>query len=347
MNLDDLDYSYPSELVATEPQRPSRVLMVENCRREDFYSHELSIPELLDRFKEGDLLLINDTKVNKRRVYSDSDLEILFIEEVDEHNWYVLFPAKKVDVGDLIRLPDGVELRLKEKGLPQKVWVSKKLNESYFENYGEFALPPYIQKARGDRKNKLQDQYWYQTQWANKSGSTAAPTASLHFSQNHIQKLREKGVNIQNVTLHVGLGTFLPIRESDLSKHQMHSEYVEISKETIQAIIAAKRNAKTVWALGTTTTRAVESWAKNLLHLKEDGSFFGLTNLFITPEFVFEVVDVLMTNFHQPRSTLLALVASFSNLEATLKVYQEAIRKDFRLFSYGDLSVWARKDLRK
>ncbi|MGE0633740.1 MAG: S-adenosylmethionine:tRNA ribosyltransferase-isomerase, partial [Pseudobdellovibrionaceae bacterium] len=235
--------------------------------------------------------------------------------------------------------------KLAAKGRPQKVQVSKPLTDVYFSKVGELPLPPYIQKARGERHNVASDESWYQTVWATKPGSFAAPTASLHFKNEHLQLLKEKGVIITYVTLHVGLGTFLPVTAEDLDHHEMHPEWVEVPATTWSAIESAKSKGKKIWALGTTVCRSLESVPRGLLNRQDDGVYQGLTNLLLQPRETeagsdFKVVNVLLTNFHQPKSTLLALVASFAGLERVKTCYKWAIERKFRLFSYGDLSVW-------
>lgn len=331
----DLTFSYPEELVATKPSRPTRVMYWNG------QPSEIDISQLLDLFTPGDVLILNDSKVVKRRVNSSNGLEILFLSEKPDERWSVLFPAKKFKIGEKIPMPGDIELTLLEKGLPQQVSASQKLDPQYFQKFGELALPPYIQKARGERKNRLEDALWYQTEWAKNEGSTAAPTASLHFTNKDLKALQKRGVGIGALTLHVGLGTFLPVHAENLEEHTMHAEWVEIPHATLNQIAKAKALGGRVWALGTTVARALESWSLGYFEPTDDG-IKGSTDIFIKPGFDYKVVDVLMTNFHQPESTLLALVASFAGLENVHQAYQWAIAQKFRLFSYGDLSVWTR-----
>jgi S-adenosylmethionine:tRNA ribosyltransferase-isomerase len=296
---------------------------------------EISIAQLLAEIPAGDVLVINDTKVLKRRVFA-GDTEILFLSG-GPLTWDVLYPSAKMKVGETLSLPMGITMTLVEKGRPQKVKVDKPIDETYFEKVAELPLPPYIQKARKLRHNLSDDTTWYQTSWAKTPGSFAAPTASLHFSQADIEKLKARGVKVVPITLHVGLGTFLPVTTQDLNAHKMHEEYVEISKDTWATVQAAPN----VWALGTTVTRALESAAMRKLHEK-NGVFTGFTDIFILPGYNWKVVTRLLTNFHQPESTLLALVAGFAGLDTVFKAYKIAIEKRFRLFSYGDLSLWIR-----
>ncbi len=335
MKLSDLQFEYPEDLVATKPERPSRVLWVEAGSPQ-----EISVRDLLSKIPAGDLLIVNNTRVLKRRVFSD-DLEILFLGKLagNGEHWEVLFPSKKYKVGEEIALPLGAKMKLVQKGRPQIVEIDQTLSEQYFEKVAELPLPPYIQKARGKRHTVQADESWYQTHWAKEPGSFAAPTASLHFSKEDFQFLRERGVRILELTLHVGLGTFLPVAVEDLDQHEMHAEWVQIPRETWLAIQAAKSEGRKVWSLGTTATRALESAAAGVLNEGEIG-LQGLTRILIQPGYQWKVVDRLLTNFHKPERTLLALVAGFSDLNTVKSVYQYAISKRFRLFSYGDLSVW-------
>jgi S-adenosylmethionine:tRNA ribosyltransferase-isomerase len=328
--LKDLDFFYSEELVAQAPSRPSRVMWV------DENPSEISIEELIKRIPAGDVLVLNDTRVLKRRVFA-GDLEILFLQSNDQQTWDVLFPASRFKIGDTIELPLGVQAKVLEKGRPQKLQTSQPLNETYFEQVAEIPLPPYIQKARNERHTRNEDSLWYQTAWAEKPGSLASPTASLHFSHQDIEQLKKNGVQVVTVTLHVGLGTFLPVTTEILEEHKMHSEYVEITSKTWQSILDAKSRGHHIWALGTTTARALESAALGRLQNQK-----GFTDLLIVPSHKWQIVDRLLTNFHQPQSTLLALVAAFSDLEKVKSCYQWAIERKFRLFSYGDLSVWIR-----
>jgi S-adenosylmethionine:tRNA ribosyltransferase-isomerase len=338
MFVSDLDYAYPSELVAVEPSRPSRVAFVRG-REEPV---EINLGGLLAMFQSGDVLVINQSRVIPARLFAREGVEILFLRPQSRQTWEVLFPAKDFIPGNTLSLPEGITVTLLEKGLPQVVAVSRELTRDYFDQYGEYAIPPYIQTARGERHNRPTDRTWYQSAWALFPGSVAAPTASLHFQPTDLDFLRIKGVTVASLILHVGAGTFLPIRGMNLEDHRMHSETVYIPGATVEAVRQARLCGKRVWALGTTVTRALESHAAGLLAPTE-GGFAGETRLFIRPGYPFQNVDVLLTNFHQPKSTLLSLVAAFAGLEHVKKTYQWAIARRFRLFSYGDLSVWMRQ----
>ena len=334
MQKSDLNFSFPEELIATERKPVSRVMLVQNGEQQ-----EVTTNYILTQIQPGDLLVVNETKVIPARVFSQSGLEILFIENTSENLWKVLCPAKKWKAGTQQVLPGGVELELVEKGRPQIVKTNRPIDETYFHEFGEMPLPPYIQQARGERHSRQEDKSNYQTDWASELGSLAAPTASLHFTNQDLQKVRDRGANIEKVCLHVGLGTFLPIYVDNLDEHTMHNEQVFISSEVWQKIQKTKNSGGKVWALGSTVTRALESQALGML-AEKDQSFSGQTNLFIKPGFEYKVVDVLMTNFHQPESTLVAMVMAFAGVETVNQSYQWAIERKFRLFSYGDLSVW-------
>lgn len=300
---------------------------------------------LLDEFRSGDLLVLNDSRVLRRRVFTlTSGLEILFLAPLNPERtlWRVLCPSSRWKQGVLEKIPEGIELELVERGRTQVLRASASLQETYFETHGEMPLPPYIQKARGERHNRQSDSLQYQTAWARRDGSLAAPTASLHFTPEHLEQLRKRGVRIETLTLHVGLGTFMPISVENLNEHVMHSETVMVPPQTWRAVLETRAQGGRVWGLGTTVTRALESSALGLLDGSEETGFAGETDLFIRPGHEWRVIDVLLTNFHQPRSTLYALVAAFAGLETVRNAYQWAMEREFRLFSYGDLSVWSR-----
>jgi S-adenosylmethionine:tRNA ribosyltransferase-isomerase len=326
MRIEELDFPYPESLVATERALASRVLVVENGEPREI------LPEpgagaagaarvLLGLIEPGDVLVVNDTKVLRRRVFSESGLEILFLSsDPDLTTWQVLCPSTRWKDGEKQALPGGVSLELVSRGRPQTVRTSQALNENYFAKHGELPLPPYIQKARSERHNRTVDSRDYQTAWAKADGSLAAPTASLHFSNDDLTWLKSRGVLVCHITLHVGLGTFLPVTAERLEDHVMHAEIAEISGEVWSSINKARARGRKIWALGTTVTRTLESAAIGKLQARADGGFFGATDLFIQPGFEFQVVDRLMTNFHQPRSTLIALVAAFADIDLVKRV---------------------------
>ena len=356
MLLSELDYSYPDDLVALKPRRPSRVMWVESGTPK-----ELSWPEFLQQFTSNDLIILNDTKVLPSLVVTPDGVEVHMIQPVQGKNsigddrgegsksgatqWEVLFPARDYKINEQFALTKDHQVTLKQKGLPQIIEFEKPWSEQDFFTYGKPALPPYILKLRQNRRYQKEDEQWYQSIWAEKLGSVAAPTASLHFSPQDFAVLKNKNVPIEFITLHVGMGTFLPVKTQDLNEHIMHKEWVSIPKTTIDKIKQIKSKGGKVWALGTTVTRSLEAYAQN--HLQEikseeaaQSAFVGHTDLLIQPPYEFQIVDRLMTNFHQPKTTLLALVAAYAGLDTMKKSYQWAIDKQFQLFSYGDLSVW-------
>lgn len=341
MKIEDLTYSFPEELIAQTPQRPSRVMWVELFGVSE--PREVTIQDLLKQIPAGDVLVINDTQVLKRRIFLNDDIEILFLNSHDNKTWEVLFPSKKYKIGDKFTLPLGIEVELMQKGRPQILKVDRELDEAYFQKVAELPLPPYIQKARSQRHTISQDEAWYQTAWSEKPGSFAAPTASLHFTNEDLQNLKVRGVAVEKVTLHVGLGTFLPVTVENLDDHIMHSEYVEISVKSWLRLQEAKSRGQKIWSLGTTSTRALESQFLGMFSLDKNQEYYrGFTQLLIQQGFEFQIVDRLLTNFHQPQSTLLALVSAFSDLDKVKACYSWAIERKFQLFSYGDLSVWIR-----
>lgn len=332
----ELQYTYPAHLVATEPKPVSRVMWVDQNGPQ-----EISLSHLISQIAPEDIFIINETKVIPCRVFSEDGLEILFLQSEDQVHWDVLCPAKKWSLNKERSLPGGVQLTLQQKGLPQKVRSSLPLNPAYFLKYGDMPLPPYIQEARGERRARSSDRDRYQTAWAKELGSLAAPTASLHFSTTDLDKIRNRGAGVEKLCLHVGLGTFLPIHAANLDEHTMHFETVQIPRATWSAVQNCRKQGGRVWALGSTVVRALESVSGGLLSENPEG-WGGSTNLFIRPPYDFKVVDCMLTNFHQPESTLLAMVMAFAGTNQVKECYQWAIDRQFRLFSYGDLSVWIR-----
>ena len=222
--------------------------------------------------------------MNPARVVANDGTEILFVRSLTAATWSVLFPARAFAIGDQLALPGNLNARVIAKGLPQTVELDRPIDAGYFAAHGEFALPPYIQKARGARRNVARDLDWYQTAWAERPGSVAAPTASLHFSAADLCFLETKGVDVRRLTLHVGPGTFLPVRTPNLDQHVMHAEVAEVPRDLIDAIERARARGGRTWALGTTVARALESVASGLLTLDADGlAYRGETKLFIRP----------------------------------------------------------------
>lgn len=354
--LSQLNFDYPENLVAQERALFSRILYFD----ESLGPIEINRGDLLSYLKPGDLWVVNETKVLRRRVFTIEGLEILFIKALnaDRTKWEVLCPSSRWAEGtsqtaSIITGDSSGDRLMKfdivKRGRPQEITCSEPFTEELFDAMAELPLPPYIQKARGQRHTRWADETQYQSLWAKEPGSLAAPTASFHFDKEFEEAVRAKGVDVVPITLHVGLGTFLPVTVDHLSQHVMHPEFVSVPQATIEALAKARANAKTggarVFAIGTTVARSLESIGRGYFKEQPDGSLAGETTLMIAPGHEWRMVDVLLTNFHQPQSTLLALVAAFSSLENVMTAYRWAIDREFRLFSYGDLSIWSKQSL--
>jgi len=303
--------------------------------------------DIVDELKAGDLLVMNDSKVFKARLRGKrfkKEYEVFLLRPVPHEFvmegaslWHALVrPGKLVHVGNDIEI-SGLKPKVVEKKPDGSVVLAFPIPESevfaFCDQFGEVPVPPYVEKAPEDASK-------YQTVYAKETGSVAAPTAGFHFTPEIIEKLKGKGVEFQFVTLHVGLGTFRPVKAETLEEHVMHSEYVTISSETAQAINKAKAEGRRVIAVGTTTVRALEGVASTQPpapspQLPTNG-YSGDVNMFITPGFDFKVIDALITNFHLPKSTLLVLVSAFAGREHVLAAYKEAIEKEYRFYSFGD-----------
>ena len=333
--IDDFDFALPGELVAQHPaatRSASRLLDGRKAAPVDRIFSEL--PSLL---QAGDLLVFNDTKVIKARLFgakpSGGKLEIL-IERVlpDGEVLAHMKVSKKPPIGTELLMQGGFTARLlgrwpDAKGSLFRLALQSDRGDDVYtlmERHGHVPLPPYIEHA-----DSAEDEARYQTVFARHPGAVAAPTAALHFDQAVLDALQECGVQLANVTLHVGAGTFAPVKVNDLGKHLMHSEWYNIPSSTLSAIEATRRAGGRVIAVGTTTTRTLESWAR-------DGVTQGDTSIFITPGFEFKVVDTLITNFHLPRSTLMMLVSAFAGYAHIQALYRHAIHQRYRFFSYGD-----------
>jgi len=334
--LKDYYYDLPESLIAQTPldDRSSSRLMVLN-RNEKSIEHK-HFSDVLDYLKEGDCLVLNDTKVIPARLYGEKEhtggqIEIVLLKRVTDTKWEVMTrPGKKMKPGARAVFGNG-ELKctvesVTEGGLRIVDFEFDGIFEEVLDKLGQMPLPPYITE-------KLEDKDRYQTVYAKNSGSAAAPTAGLHFTQELLQKIRDKGVNIAYLTLHVGLGTFRPVKVEDIKTHKMHSEFYEISEETARIVNETKKNGGRVISVGTTSTRTLETAAD------ESGMIsacHGWTDIFIYPGYKFKTVDCLITNFHLPESTLLMLVSALYDREEVLKAYAEAVEEKYRFFSFGD-----------
>lgn len=333
----DFDFDLPEELIAQTPLKDrtsSRLLVVDKTTHTIEDKH---FSDLLDELEEGDTLVVNNTRVLPARLYGTKEetgahIEVLLLTNTEGDKWETLVkPAKRMKVGSVVSFGDG---RLKATVVEELEQGGRIIEFSYegvflevLESLGEMPLPPYI-------KERLEDKERYQTVYAKENGSAAAPTAGLHFTEELMQQIRDKGVNIVPVTLHVGLGTFRPVSVDSLEDHKMHSEYYNVSKETADMIEATKQAGKRVIAVGTTSIRTLETVARdNNGHVVLAS---GWTDIFISPGYEFRVVDAFVTNFHLPKSTLVMLVSAYLGREFTLEAYQHAIEERYRFFSFGD-----------
>lgn len=334
--LMDYDYHLPEELIGQKPREPRdhSKLMVVN--REEKSIEDKIFYEIYDYLRKGDVLVRNSTKVIPARMYGKKDtggvLEILLIKRISIDTWECLLkPAKKLKIGQKLHIGENDELiaellEIKEDGNRVLRFKYDGVFEEVLDKLGKMPLPPYIVEA-------LENKDRYQTVYAKKGESVAAPTAGLHFTEELLEKIKNKGVEILDVYLEVGLGTFRPVQTEDVLEHKMHEEVFEIPKETVEKIEKAKKEGRRVIAVGTTTVRALESAVdqNGKLIAKKDS-----TDIFIYPGYKFKVVDALITNFHLPKSTLLMLVSAFSSREFMLEVYKKAVERKYHFFSFGD-----------
>jgi len=336
MKTSDFYYHLPSELIAQTPiekRDNSRLLTLDKTTGEWEHHHFYELPQFLT---DKDCLILNDSRVLPARLLGHrlpggGACEVLLLVDKGDHVWECLVrPGKKMRTGASVSFGNG-ELTAEIIG---EVEGGNRLVRFHYEGIflevlerlGKMPLPPYI-------KEELQDQERYQTVYSRELGSAAAPTAGLHFTKELLQEIADKGVGIGYVTLHVGLGTFRPVKEDDLESHEMHSEYCIISQETADLINHTKANGGRVICVGTTSCRTIESWAN------EDGTMearAGWTSIYIYPGYRFKVLDALITNFHLPESTLIMLVSALAGREHILAAYEEAVREKYRFFSFGD-----------
>jgi len=334
MKLSEFQYHLPKKLIAQKPLKTrssSRLLMYQRASNKIEDVKVASLPGFLD---SGDLLVFNDTKVIPARLIGKKEtggkIEVL-IEQITDANTVIaqLGNKKNIKVGANIIFANGSRANIRKK---KDIFYELTFNDhnnihNFIEEYGIIPLPPYIK-----RQVSKEDRDRYQTIYAKESGAVAAPTAGLHFDKGLFSKLASKNINRAYITLHVGAGTFLPMSTEDIKQHVMHEESFKVTQETCDAIIACKERGNKVIAVGTTTARALETIGKNK-PLKE---FYGKTNLFIYPGFKFNIIDGLMTNFHLPCSTLLAMVCAFSETKKILAIYEHAVEQKYRFYSYGD-----------
>ena len=336
MKLEDFDYELPEELIAQTPLKvrdSSKLLILDKETGEVSHKH---FTDILDYFESGDALVVNDTKVIPARLIGEKEdtkavIEILLLKNLEGDKWECLAkPAKRVKLDTVINFGDGL-LKAKctdigEEGIRHIELIYSGILYEILDKLGTMPLPPYIHE-------KLDDQNRYQTVYAREQGSAAAPTAGLHFTEELLNKLKERGVNFAPVTLHVGLGTFRPVSVENVTEHKMHSEYYSLSKDTVEILNNTKKNNKKIVVVGTTSVRVLETVMNKYGELKECS---GWTDIFIYPGYKFKIVDNLITNFHLPKSTLIMLVSAFSSKENILNAYDEAVKNNYRFFSFGD-----------
>lgn len=336
MKREDFYFELPEELIAQDPledRSSSRLLVVDKETGE--VEHHV-FKEIIDYLEEGDCLVINDTKVLPARligsrVGTDAKIEILLLKRMENDVWETLVkPGKKAKVGTKISFGDGLlvgeVIDIVEEGNRLIKFEYEGIFEEVLDQLGQMPLPPYI-------THQLEDKNRYQTVYAKHTGSAAAPTAGLHFTPELLEQIEAKGVEIARVTLHVGLGTFRPVKVENILEHHMHSEFYQISAEAAEKINHAKAAGKRVICVGTTSCRTVESAADENGRLQECS---GWTEIFIYPGYQFKVLDCLITNFHLPESTLVMLVSALAGREHVLNAYEEAIKERYRFFSFGD-----------
>ena len=336
MNVKDFDYELPEELIAQDPipnRDESRLMVLDKNTGQ--ITHRI-FHDIIDYLEPGDCLVINNTRVLLARLYgvkegTGAKIEVLLLRRLQDDVWETLVrPGKKCRPGTVLSFGEGKLTGEVQDVLPEGNRLIRFSYEGIFEEVldelGQMPLPPYI-------THELKDKNRYQTVYAKYDGSAAAPTAGLHFTEDLLQKIREKGIDIAEVTLHVGLGTFRPVKVDKIEDHHMHSEFYIITEEAAEKINRAKDTGHRVICTGTTSCRTIESAADDTGHLKATS---GWTDIFIFPGYRFKILDCLITNFHLPKSTLLMLVSALAGREHILAAYEEAIRERYRVFSFGD-----------
>ena len=338
LNKKSYYYDLPPELIAQTPIEPrdsSRLLVYD--RKTGKIEHRV-FHDIIDYLSNNDILVINNTRVLPARLYGYKDtgakIEVLLQKRMDLKNWQCIArPTKRLKEGDRITFSQHLSCIVTKKseyGLIEVRFDFDGTFEHRLSEVGTVPLPPYI-------KEKLKNAERYQTVYSKIEGSSAAPTAGLHFTAELLQKIKDKGVQIVEVLLHVGLGTFRPVKEDNILKHEMHSEFIEMSEQNAEVLNKAKAAGKRIVAVGTTSVRVLESTCDdsgNFMPMKKD------TNIFIYPSYKFKAVDALITNFHLPESTLIMLVSAFIGRDETMRVYEEAVKQKYRFFSFGDACLF-------
>ena len=336
MTTEDFDYDLPEELIAQTPLKvrdSSRLLVLDKETGEVEHKH---FHDIIDYLVPGDTLVLNDTKVLPARLIGTKEdtgavIEILLLKNIESDNWECLVkPARRVKVGTIVSFGDG-KLKAEctgefDEGIRHFKLIYSGILMEVLEELGTMPLPPYIHE-------KLEDQSRYQTVYAKEVGSAAAPTAGLHFTKELLEEIKNKGINICYVTLHVGLGTFRPVSVTNIEEHEMHSEFYSMTKEVADTLNKAKSEGRRIIAVGTTSTRTLETIMSLYGEFRECS---GWTKIFIYPGFEFKGIDCLITNFHLPKSTLVMLVSALAGRDNILNAYKIAVNEKYRFFSFGD-----------
>lgn len=335
MKTDDFDYYLPKELIAQTPlsKRDNSRMMV--LDKQTGKTSDEMFTNLINYLNPGDTIVLNDTKVIPARLIghkpdTNAVIEVLMLKDLGDDTWECLSkPAKRVKEGTMIKFSDELSCKcvfVGEDGIRRYKFIYNGILLEILDRLGEMPLPPYITE-------KLKEKDRYQTVYAKNPGSAAAPTAGLHFTKEYLEKIKQKEINIAYVTLHVGLGTFRPVVVEDVTKHDMHSEYYILNKETANLLNETRRSGKRIIAVGTTSTRVLETIADDNGMFKEQS---GNTKIFIYPGYKFKGIDALFTNFHLPKSTLIMLVSALAGKDNVLKAYNHAVEEKYRFFSFGD-----------
>lgn len=336
MLVEDFDYDLPEELIAQTPLKKrdeSRLMVLDKQTGEIEHKH---FSDIIDYLNPGDVLVLNDTKVLPARLIgikeeTKATIEILLLKNIEGDNWECLVkPARRVHIGTIISFGDGL-LKAKcikefDEGIKHFELIYDGVLVEILDKLGTMPLPPYIHE-------KLEDQNRYQTVYAKNLGSAAAPTAGLHFTEELLDKIKNKGIEVCYITLHVGLGTFRPVAVDKIEDHKMHSEFYMMSGEVADKLNKAKKEKRRIISVGTTTTRTLEAIMNKYNIFKECS---GYTDIFIYPGYKYKAIDNLITNFHLPKSTLIMLVSALAGKEFVLNAYKEAVREKYRFFSFGD-----------
>ncbi len=335
MKASEFDYQLPASLIAQKPlqqRRASRLLLLDPQQQSMYDQQFTDLPQWV---QPGDLMVFNNTRVFPARLFgqkqSGGKIEVLVERLIDDHTlWAHIRSSKSPKPGTRLLLQDQIECEMVERA--GEFFVLRQHSEcswlELLQQHGHMPLPPYI-----ERSDDAEDRERYQTVFAEKPGAVAAPTAGLHFDQDMLQTLRQQGIEMAHLTLHVGAGTFQPVRVDEVENHRMHAEMVEVNVSVCEQVAATRARGGRVIAIGTTVVRSLEAAAQASGQLQP---FHGDTRLFITPGFQFNVVDAMLTNFHLPRSTLLMLVSAFAGKQFTLEAYRHAVEQHYRFFSYGD-----------